>query len=309
MLKSYYVYFYYLLTAEAKATYRLLYESLLQLQEEVIVKGSMKNISSIIEYLLMDHPKFYYVDQSNQYFYKKGTTLVVKWNYLYDKANIKKYNLLLDKRLQKSRQILSGKTAYEKTEIIYRNISNHVTYDLNSQFRDNLIGAYINRRAVCHGIATLFKVWCDYNQIPCIMVQGYGAKEAHMWNMVKIEGCFYHVDVTWDIVEDGGATTYFYLNRSDDYMKFHHSWSKAIYPSCLSESTYFQQHHLVLDDMKNWKQLCTAAYKKSELCHFQLTKRGPSVENVLQYFGRKTSFRYIMDDNKSCLMIDCRNRN
>lgn len=56
---------------------------------------------------------------------------------------------------------------------------------------------------VCEGYAKAFKVLCDAEQIPCVLVDGIavnsaGASESHMWNYVQLQGAWYGVDVTWN---------------------------------------------------------------------------------------------------------------
>lgn len=56
---------------------------------------------------------------------------------------------------------------------------------------------------VCEGYARAFKVLCDREGIPCVLVDGEadngsGVPEGHMWNYVKVQGEWYAVDVTWN---------------------------------------------------------------------------------------------------------------
>ncbi len=56
---------------------------------------------------------------------------------------------------------------------------------------------------VCEGYARAFKVLCDANDIPCVLVDGLanltGAPSTnHMWNYVQMEDDWYGVDVTWN---------------------------------------------------------------------------------------------------------------
>lgn len=58
----------------------------------------------------------------------------------------------------------------------------------------------------------------------------------HAWNQVKIDGTWYHVDVTWDdpIPDTGGAVLQSYLCRSDDFFSKDHLWSDY-FPQCTSD--------------------------------------------------------------------------
>ena len=55
---------------------------------------------------------------------------------------------------------------------------------------------------VCEGYARAFKLLCDRLSIPCMLVDGIGyaggTSELHMWDIVRLDGAWYAVDVTWD---------------------------------------------------------------------------------------------------------------
>ena len=55
-------------------------------------------------------------------------------------------------------------------------------------------GALVNCDAVCQGYSLAFKLLCDRAGITC----GYAVTKEHMWNIVELDGSYYHVDVTWD---------------------------------------------------------------------------------------------------------------
>lgn len=57
-------------------------------------------------------------------------------------------------------------------------------------------GAFVNGNAVCQGYALAFKVLMDRAGIDCCYVNSKAI--SHGWNMVQLDGAWYHVDVTWD---------------------------------------------------------------------------------------------------------------
>jgi hypothetical protein len=73
----------------------------------------------------------------------------------------------------------------------------------------SIVGAFLDRKAVCEGIAKAFKLLCNEFGIKCIVVIGKADKNGvfsenkyHAWNLVKIGEESYHVDVTWDNMYD-----------------------------------------------------------------------------------------------------------
>ena len=57
-------------------------------------------------------------------------------------------------------------------------------------------GALVEGSAVCQGYALAYKLLLSRAGIPAAFVVSYDM--GHAWNMVKIDGSWYHVDTTWD---------------------------------------------------------------------------------------------------------------
>ena len=55
-------------------------------------------------------------------------------------------------------------------------------------------GALLNGLAVCSGYASTFQLFMMLAEVPC----EYVWNDVHAWNLVQIEGEWYHIDVTWD---------------------------------------------------------------------------------------------------------------
>ncbi len=96
-----------------------------------------------------------------------------------------------------------GSTRYEKLLSIHDELAERITYDDTLDSAHDAYGALVKGRAVCEGYAEAFKLLCDREGIPCILVVGKGVTssitEDHMWNAVRMEdGKWYGVDVTWD---------------------------------------------------------------------------------------------------------------
>lgn len=78
-------------------------------------------------------------------------------------------------------------------------------------------GALVEGSAVCEGYAKAMKLLLNSAGIHCITVTGTLSNQGHMWNMVKVGGKWYNVDVTSD---DGTAGLYHhYFNQTDEHMR------------------------------------------------------------------------------------------
>lgn len=96
---------------------------------------------------------------------------------------------------------IKGANRYEKVKSIYEYLCNTVTY-ADGRAAHSAYGALIDKVAVCEGYAKAFKILCDREGIPSVLVSGMSktliSQENHMWNYVQMEdGKWYAVDVTW----------------------------------------------------------------------------------------------------------------
>lgn len=100
---------------------------------------------------------------------------------------------------------VTGSTRYGKLKSIHDGICNMTTYTLNVPMAHQPTGVFLRGQAVCEGYAESFKLLCDRENIPCIIVVGTGNGAAHEWNYVQMEdGKWYGMDVTWDDQTDNG---------------------------------------------------------------------------------------------------------
>ena len=109
-------------------------------------------------------------------------------------------------------------TDYEKLKYIHDWIADNTEY-LDDDTIGNIgtaNGPIIDGVAVCAGYALAFQYLARSLGFDCIYVIGLGNKGAtvrHGWNMVKLDGEWYNVDVTWD---DGNRVKYTYFLKGEE---------------------------------------------------------------------------------------------
>lgn len=102
-----------------------------------------------------------------------------------------------------------------------------------------LVGGYGN----CLGYSTTFQLLLDLCDVECITVVGaaFGSMDDHAWNMVKLDGEWYCVDVTWDDPTLGGGSansvvTHRYFNVTSDRMReSDHQWDYLYVPEAIAD--------------------------------------------------------------------------
>lgn len=164
-----------------------------------------------------------------------------------------RYTVVVKKKTVKNRiaQIASNTVTadmsrYEKVKAVHNWMIKNVKYDakLFSWGYVPLIshtakGAFVKGVAVCDGYSYAFQMVMKRLKIPCRFVVGTSGGIGHAWNMVKLGGKWYHVDVTFDdpIVNNScnNKTPYYkYFLKSSSVMKKDHSWKVGNYPKCNS---------------------------------------------------------------------------
>ena len=107
----------------------------------------------------------------------------------------------------------------EKALLIHDRLAVNCSYDFTfSGLAYNMYGALVNGSAVCDGYSRAYSslLRCvDVENIRCM-----SESMCHAWNLVKIDGKYYHVDVTWDdpTVVDGYSHSYEGAVNHDNFL-------------------------------------------------------------------------------------------
>ncbi len=103
---------------------------------------------------------------------------------------------------------------------------------------DNPYGFFTGRAAICTGYTSTFQLLMDLLDIECVTVEGtaYNGTEDHAWNMVRLDGDWYCVVVTWDdpvsSTPVSPAAAHMYFNVTSDFMRqFGHQWDEEGVPA------------------------------------------------------------------------------
>lgn len=158
------------------------------------------------------------------------------------------------KRTNKNRVVLVSKkiikkkmSRYQKIKAVHNWMIANVKYDYDSYLAGfvppvshSATGALMKGVAVCDGYAHAFKIFMKYLKIPCKFVVGKSGTVGHGWNMVKVNGKWYHIDVTFDdpIVNGSNENTkpyYTFFLKSSSKMRKSHKWKASKYPRCKSK--------------------------------------------------------------------------
>lgn len=131
---------------------------------------------------------------------------------------------------------------YEKIKFMHDYICESITYDdetLNNHA--NKRSAYdglISGKTVCCGYALAFQRFMEQEQIPCYIICGTSPEGPHAWNVVNLNGQWYHLDTTWDDSDSGYDYSYFLLGT--DKLPFSYVYKDMSFQ--LSPTSYMEVH-------------------------------------------------------------------
>jgi len=152
--------------------------------------------------------------------------------------------------------IKDNMTDYEKELAIHDWIVRWTGYDEDAMSNapdarpapdsENPYGLLFNQKAVCEGYTSTFQLFMDLLGVECITVKGTSDEgaAAHFWNMVRLDGEWYCVDVTWDdpigIIWQGAFVRHKYFNVTSEFLRENdHQWDESLVPEATAAAAAY----------------------------------------------------------------------
>lgn len=162
-----------------------------------------------------DNPQFLTLGNSVGYSISssKGTVIELYGMYARDSGDINqsKFNSVTASLIAKAKTL---KTDYDRLKYFHDWIINNTRYtNPGPEYISKADGPILYGKALCEGYSRAYEYLCQSVGIPCVCVKSSN----HMWNMVKLNGVWYNVDVTFDdpVMSDGSdALRYTYFLKS-----------------------------------------------------------------------------------------------
>ncbi len=184
------------------------------------VAVSVEEASRAIEAVYNDHPELFWVDTTYSYKYNsenKCVQIILSFNNTFNNieeartAFVKNANMIIS-------NAQNLKSNYEKEKYVHDTIIALASYDVDESNNQSAYSALVTGKTVCAGYSRAFQYIMTNLGIPTYYIFG-SAEGEHAWNIVKLDGEFYNVDLTWD---DSEKLTYAFFNVPDvDFEKSH----------------------------------------------------------------------------------------
>lgn len=182
----------------------------------------------------------------------------VAWAYLNnDKSTLTEDELVLyDVATAWLEENITGDmTDYEKCAAIYGYLSGNVQYStellnaLNTSYSFDrgitAYGAMVDNLTICQGYADAFDMLTSMLGMNCCQIYGLDGSAPHNWNMIQLDGNWYHVDCTRGAAFGGadGTVSWAYLFSSDAQLGRTHSWNREAFPDATDDSLYYYNYY------------------------------------------------------------------
>ncbi len=286
--------------------YKVIYHELLRCNKQISVCGSLETIKSIYEAVLDDHPELFFVDTSRVTFSYGTYFCIITVRYVYSKEQIQKINTVIQQGIDGVAQkaCRENSTAVMVIKYIHDYIIRTVRYDMESFERgvtqienQNIVGVFLNHKAVCEGIAKSVQLLLNRCGILCSLVKGKLVttlrKSDHAWNIVNIDGKWYHLDVTLDIGMSQQNPLYIgydYFNLDDKTIKRDHDEYQLPVKCEGYQYNYFHIAKAAIDDIMYLERyLGVGIDRKYKRLYFQVQSDGIREEIVEQMIQKKLS--------------------
>lgn len=170
---------------------------------------SSNMISSVMEEVINETPYLFYTGREFSKVVMDENNQIVKLNLTYSpiyqkngKVNItkiKKVRKKIDSAAEKALSDINVKMSdVEKAMVIHDYLVRTVDYSDKSSQESRLseVGALVKKKANCQGYSVTYRMLLEKAGVSSKCLSSQSMR--HMWNLVKIDSNWYHVDVTWD---------------------------------------------------------------------------------------------------------------
>jgi len=198
------------------------------------VKGLKKQLQTSIDEAMKSDPYIQYTVKSYAFNYKGSNVSAevhVTLSYRETKEQTDYVNRKVTNVLKEI--IKPSMTDHEKVKVIHDWIVLNLSYDTSLK-KYTAYDGLVTGSTVCQGYSLLAYRMLERVGIDNRIVEGTAGGQLHAWNIVNLDGKWYHMDTTWDdpTPDRKGKVSHSYYLLSDDEMARDHIWTgKSKYPA------------------------------------------------------------------------------
>ncbi len=256
-------YYFSKLNDKDRQTYKKIYYGIEKFEKRISLDTTAENLHKIYNMVINDNPKLFYINPFKYSYYKYSTNKIeVEPIYLYNMEKVEDIRLKINSVLKSFKEnIKKIESKLERERYIHKILMSNINYKYGYDESDiechTIVGSFVHKQAVCDGISRAFKYLCDIAKINSTVVVGnswneYEEKQPHAWNIVKINGNWYHIDVTWDLnlSQRFKYVRYDYFNLTEEETLRDHRDFKIIEDCTSLKNNFFYENDCIVYDKK-----------------------------------------------------------
>ena len=228
------------------------YESDIRISERL----SSEEMGELMNYLKAIDPSLFHVTGLSLCASMFGT-LTICPDYAYTKEEYAQIKKSISDRIRPLKQYLRTLDGdLKKEKYIHDYICTNIKYVDNGAISHTLVGPFLHGEGVCDGISQATQLLLKSCGIKSYLVTGtaYDGKSngPHGWNLVNIDGKWYHLDVTFDRGISQGFIRYDYFNLNHRRISLDHNLEYSPIDSkkeCVTENDFFDMRKISFSDM------------------------------------------------------------
>lgn len=209
-------YAYHTLDESGRKLYIEVLDALIQRKENITVSTvDPELLKHVFTCVMNDHPELFYVDGYQYTKYTIGdmiTRISFFGTYSMTDEEIDQNQRMVDQYVN---GCLAGmpqtEDEYSKVKYLYEYLIEKTEYDKEAPNNQNICSVFIENRSVCQGYAKALQYLMQKAGMVSTLVTGHTEQEGHAWNLVRVNGAYYYIDVTW------GDASYTFVEGSDAY--------------------------------------------------------------------------------------------
>lgn len=328
-------YAYETLDSDTKLVYDQLVYAFDRRRKDVRIASSKKSVlKKAYQAVRYDHPEFFWVKGLKYEIYKNGDTISaidIIPQYNMSRRKQKSYQKKIDQTVDKFlKSAPKNGSDYEKVKYCYKTLIRNVDYDSNARYSQTILSTFVYKKTVCKGYSYGLQYMLRKLGVACTTVEGKTHNINHSWNLVRMDGAYYYVDVTWGNSqyiyylngEKTGSKTEKYINYSylgadtTDIEQTHVASDVISLPECTADKdNYFVKEGLYFSEFDR-DQIGKAVKEKYRNKESSVQLKFSSedlLEEAIQYFAadyhisdyipRLKTFRYVENTETMTLLI------
>lgn len=264
-------YYYQHMSKVEQAVYHAMKTGFSDMSTSFLVPGvEAKELADIFFRMRLDCPEIFYAVGFKYRSYRDSGNLEILPEYLFEKSKVKEHQKAMKSRIEKLVRPAVSLNEKEKEQFIHDFICRNVYYDkLKKAYSHEIIGPLGQGVGVCEGIAKTVKILCDTLGIWCMIAVSEANPEKkikyrHAWNIVKIDGKYYHLDATFDnSLGRDEIIRYDYFNLDDSRIFRDHEPVIWKVPACADgDHFYYKEKKISFTKIEEVKKRALQAAKK-----------------------------------------------